>query len=283
MKAISYSLFGYKKRYDNCFDFDSYLRGLMVNIRINRIIYPNWDNVLNIDQDSYSSPYQPIFNWLQDKGFLVINICPDNEPLCKAMLWRLKPVFFADQRQNWLYTHVLSRDADSVGTYREAQAVAQWVEEDKTIHCITDSISHNVYMMGGMIGFRPEHFSFRMSVNQWQQLIDIAPGFKFDRKGSDQDFLNRVVYPRCADSSTEHYILGMSHNKAEGDGRHYSIPDIDVAGKEFKDELNALGGHIGCSGYYETPTVKFLKHIDPYRDEYAEMENEFKNIFYWRA
>lgn len=280
MKAVSYSLFGYKKQYANCFDFSSYLRGLMVNIRINRIIYPNWHNVLNIDSESYL-PYEPIFKWLQNKGFLVVNICPDNEQLCRAMLWRLKPVFFADEHQNWLYSHVLFRDADSVGTYREAQAVAQWIEEDKTIHCITDSISHNVYMMGGMTGARPEHFSFRMAVNNWTQLMDLT-GMDFARKGSDQDFLNKVVYPRCADSSTEHYVLGMPHNLAEGNGRHYSIPDIDIdVDRKFEADLNALGGHIGCSGYYETPMVKFLKHVDPFKEEYYEIEKQFPKLFYW--
>lgn len=286
MKAISYALFGYNKTYKNCFDFSSYLRGLMVNIRINRLIYPNWINVINTDSATWNSPYQPIFDWLQNKGFAVINLCPENEPLCKAMLWRLKPAFFVDETQKWTYTHVLFRDCDSVGTYREAQAVQEWIAEDKTIHCITDSISHNVYMMGGMTGCRPDYFSDRLAVNSWQQMLDAytPAGFDWNRKGADQDFLNQKVYPRCADSSTEHYILGMSHNLAEGNGRHYRIDQsIDVGFKELEADLNALAGHIGAAGYYETPMVKFINHLDPYMDDYAEIENQFKNIFYWRV
>lgn len=286
MKAISYALFGYRKTYKNCFDFTSYLRGLMINIRINRIIYPNWVNVLSIDEESWASPYAPILSWLQDKGLLVLNLCPNNEPLCKAMIWRLKPAFFVDEKEDWEFTHVLFRDCDSVGTYREAQAVHEWIQEDKTIHCITDSISHNVYMMGGMTGVRPSHFSFRMAVNTWQQLLDTYTPVNLDwhRKGADQDFLNQCVYPRCADSSTEHYILGMAHNLAEGNGRHYRIDQsIDVGHKELESDLNALAGHIGAAGAYTTPLDKFLYHLDPYRDEYKEIETEFKNIFYWRA
>lgn len=282
MKAISYSLFGFNKQYANCFDFSSYVRGFHINVRINRLIYPNWINVLNIDKESYTSPYRPVFDWLQNKGFIVINLCPDNEQLCKAMLWRLKPVFFADDRQNWLYSHVLFRDADSVGTYREAQAVAQWIKEDKTIHCITDSISHNVYMMGGMTGARPSYFSSRMAVNNWNALLEIS-NMDFSRKGSDQDFLNRVVYPRCAESSTEHYVLGMAHNLAEGNGRHYSIENIDIdVDRKFEADLNALAGHVGAAGYYETPMVKYLKFIDPFRDDYKEIEEKFPKLFYWR-
>lgn len=150
MKAISYSLFGYnRKTPENCFEFNTYLRGLMVNVRFNRVIYPNWDNVVNMDQSTYNSPYREIFDWLQNKGFIKINLWPDNQPLCLAMLWRLSTGFKTNPDNTWYYSHVLCRDIDSICTYREAQAVQQWINEDKTIHCITDSISHNIPMMGG--------------------------------------------------------------------------------------------------------------------------------------
>lgn len=282
MKAISYSLFGYNKPTPrNCFSFDSYMRGLMINVRINRVLYPNWDNVVNLDKETYTSPYKPVFDWLQNKGFAVLNLCESNQPLCVAMLWRLKPVFFATD--GWTYSHVLCRDVDSVGTYREAQAVAQWIQEDKTIHCITDSISHNIPMMGGMVGFRPEYLTMRLGLNSWEQLFELTSGIDFNVKGSDQDFMNRVIYPRCADSATEHFVLGMVHNLAEGNGRHYSIPDIDIdVPRELEAPLNAMAGHIGAAGAYTTPLDKFLIDIDPFSDDYAEIESQFKDVFYWR-
>lgn len=280
--AISYSLFGYgKEKHKDCFDFNSYLRGLMVNVRVNRIIYPKWDNILNIDKKSYESPYKPIYDWIESKGLVKINICKD-APLCMAMLWRLKPIFNQDSGDNWIYTHIICRDIDAVGTYREAQAVAQWIQEDKTIHCITDSISHNIPMMGGMIGFRPHYFTERIECKSWQQLINLE-SFEWTHKGSDQTFLNRVVYPKCSDSATEHFVKGMRHNLPESDGRHYSIPDIQIDIDPIFKELDLVCGHIGSAGYYEAQMVKFLRELDPYRGEYKEIEKEFPTIFYWNA
>lgn len=280
--AISYSLFGYgKKPPESCFEFNSYCRGLMINIRVNRIVFPGWVNVLNLDASTYNSPYKPLFDWLVSKGLMKINICKD-APLCMAMLWRLKPIFDKDEKGNWLYTHVLCRDIDSVCTYRDAQAVAQWIQEDKTIHCITDSVSHNIPMMGGMIGFRPHYVTERLGVKNWQQMVNLG-SFDWNRKGTDQDFLNKYVYPKCSDSATEHFVKGMRHNLKEEDGRHYSIPDIEIGVDQLYKELDLVCGHIGSAGYYEIQMVKFLCEVDPYRNEYKEIEDQFKNLFYWRG
>ena len=281
--AISYAVFGYGKPTPlNCFPWDSYFRGIALCVRVNRIIYPGWINIINIDNASYNSPYKGYLDWLVAKGLVKVNICKD-APLCMAMLWRLKPIFDKDESGNWLYTHVICRDIDSVGTYREAQAVAQWIQEDKTIHCITDSISHNIPMMGGMIGFRPRYITERLNCKTWQQLVNNG-NFNWERKGADQDFLNKFVYPNCTDSATEHFVLGMRHNLKEEDGRHYSIPNIDInVDRNFEADLNALAGHIGASGAYTTPMERFLKEIDPYKDEYKEIEKQFPKIFYWNA
>ncbi len=286
MKAISYSLFGYARdKHKDCFDTDCYVRGLMVNVRFNRILFPNWVNVLNIDESTYDSPYRKLFDWLQGRGFLRIEINGNGEHLTKAMLWRLKPIFHYTH-PDWTYTHVLCRDTDSISTYREAQAVQQWIEEEKTIHCITDSVSHDIPMMGGMVGFMPSGFTSIMDIRDWPTLMKLGADLDYRRKGADQDFLNRYLYPSLSDSSTEHFILGMKQTIPErpGNGRHYSIPDIEIPGVPAEMSItNDCPGHIGAAGFYETPTVKFLRHSDPYRDEYEEIEKQFPKLFYWRG
>jgi hypothetical protein len=280
--AISYALFGYQKpKPDNCFEFNSYVRGMMVNIRINRIIFPGWENIIHIDHASYESPYRPLFNWLEGKKLAKFVVCKD-APLCLAMLWRLKPLFEKDGKDKWTYTHVICRDIDSVCTYRDAQAVAQWIQEDKTIHCITDSISHNIPMMGGMIGFRPHYITERLKADSWLVLTNMG-SFDWNRKGTDQDFLNKFIYPKNSDSATEHFVKGMRHNLKEEDGRHYSIPDIDIGIDPLYKELDLVCGHIGSAGYYEIQMVKFLCEVDPYRNEYKEIEQKFPTLFYWRG
>lgn len=135
-------------------------------------------------------------------------------------------------------------------------------------------------MMGGMIGFRPNYLTERLQVKNWGQLINLGT-FDWNRKGTDQDFLNKFVYPKCSDSATEHFVKGMRHNLPEGDGRHYSIPDIEIDIDPLYKELNYVCGHIGSAGVYESQLVKFLKEVDPYRNEYKEIEKQFTNIFWW--
>lgn len=290
MKAVSYSLFGHnKERQHNCFDFSSYCRGLHINIRFNRLLFPDWQIVLNVDHATYNSPYKPIFDWHANKGWLKINLCPNSEKLCRAMLWRLKTVFAYDH-PSWRYTHVICRDLDSIPTYREAQMVNEWIEEDKAMHCITDSISHTIPMMGGMIGFRPGYVNDLMGLNInpeafWDKLLSFALDINYSVKGSDQDFLNRVMYPKLCKNATEHFIKGMRHDLAEGNGRHYRVPEKAININPAFREIDLLAGHVGAAGFYEAPTMKFLRDEDPFVREYEELESmpEFKTIFYWNV
>lgn len=282
-KCVSYSLFGIgRPTPPNTFEFSSYLRGLMVNVRVNRLIYPNWVNVVHTDKETYTSKYKEIFDWLIDNGFIEVVICPSNEALTKAMLWRVKPVFETVDGA-WRFSHIICRDIDSVCTYREAQAVQAWINEGKAIHCITDSISHNVAMMGGMIGIATQTFADRMNCRTWEQLMDLSQGINYNNKGADQEFMNRYVYPKCADSATEHFVLGMVRNLAEGNGRHYSIEDIIIPINVKYKVINDCAGHCGAAGYYESPMVHFLNVIDPYGKEYLEIERKFPHLFFWSS
>lgn len=288
MKAVSYSLFGWnRERAHNCFDFASYLRGLHICIRFNRLLFRDWDIVVNIDSATYNSPYKPIFDWHVSKGNIKINLCPDGEKLCKAMLWRLKTLF-SYTHPEWDYTHVICRDLDSIPTMREVQMVNQWIEEDKAMHCITDSISHTIPMMGGMIGFRPGYVNDLLQLNinpenAWEKLLSLAPDINYSHKGSDQDFLNRVMYPKLCKHATEHFIKGMPHDLIEGNGRHYSVPDKATGLNPAFVETDRLAGHVGAAGFYEAPTMKFLYYDDPKKKDYEELESmpEFAQIFYW--
>ena len=140
-KAISYALFGFnKERQLNCFDFNSYLTGLMINVRLARLIYPDWTIVLNTDQNTYNG-FKPLFDGIGGD----IYIHPE-APLCKAMLGSLHPAFMADK-----YPHVICRDLDSPLTYREAQCVKFCENRENGLQAIADSVSHGSPLLGGMI------------------------------------------------------------------------------------------------------------------------------------
>lgn len=169
--------------------------------------------------------------------------------------------------------------------------VKQWVDEDKAMHCITDSVSHTLPMMGGLVGFRPGYINDLLKLNinpeaAWDKLISLGGNIDYNRKGSDQDFLNQVMYPKLCTNATEHFIKGMPHNLKEENGRHYSVDEsIDIGVPDLFKATNLFAGHAGAAGFYEIPTLRFLSHYDPYRKDYEELEamSEFAQIFYWNV
>ena len=114
----------------------------------------------------------------------------------------------------------------------------------------------------------------------WDQLIKNGGEIDFTKKGADQDFLMRYIYPKVAtDSVTAHFVLGMRQTVTENNGMHYTIPDIPIDVDPVHKHLNDCAGHIGAAGYYEPPMLKWLRHIDPNRDYTLSKSNFLKYSF----
>lgn len=278
-KCISYALFGYDyAKKESGFEFLSFLRGMMLCRRMNRLLYPEWEMIINTDQQTYDA-FKDLFNNID----VIIRI---HEPakLCKAMLWRLAPAWDKNPDGTWKWTHLLCRDLDSPATYREVQAVQHWMNNGRTVvHAITDSVSHNIPLLGGMIGFKPQFFCDRFGPT-WNDMIMLSgnSGIDFGQKGSDQSFLNHYIYPSFAqpgnDSITQHYVKGMPNTFLMD--YHNEIPDLEVGDFALR-ESNDTAGHIGAAGWYETQMFRFLhKHWDKFED-LAKAEEPYNNIFYW--
>ena len=270
MKVISYALFGYGKATpENCFEFNSYLRGLWINIRLARVLYPGWKIIVNTDQDTWNE-FKNLFQMMEK--FNVQFYGHPVAPLCEGMLWRMKPI--------WLegVTHTICRDLDSPLTYREAQMVKEWLDSGKIAHAITDSVSHNIPLLGGMIGFTKDFITYFYS---WEQIID---GYILNIKGSDQDLLCQRIYPKFAqygtDSILQHYILGMPNTFLMGYKNTWIDKPLPNVHEKYR-QTNDTCGHIGAAGWYEAPMMKFLKFYDQFKDEYKEIEKQYKHIFYW--
>lgn len=283
MNAISYSLFGYNQQHENCYDFRAYLRGLHLNIRIAQLLYPGWMPVVLTDIFVHDSPYGKYFWELCHAKRIDLHVLPQRE-LCAMMLWRLYPAFLLDnQGLNLKYNRVICRDTDSLLSYRERQAVAYWERGPKMAHSMTDSISHTIPIMGGMCGFMSGPFRDRMGVTSFDQLLSLSQGIDFNRKGTDQDFLNRYVLPKVADSITEHFVLG--HPQTFRGDCHNFIHDIDLKEIGVSDELketNGYGFHIGASGFQTDAVVKFLDKHGKDNEYWEELEKQYPETFYWR-
>lgn len=278
MKAISYSLFGRDGlRYENCFDFHSYLRGLYINIRLARLLLPEYNIVLNIDNHVNER-----FGELFAKTGLTTYVHNFNS-LCKMMLWRMYPIF-KEEDGVWKYSHVLCRDTDSPITYKEALCVNDWDKKDKCVHAITDSVSHTVPLMGGMIGFQVKGFTSRTGCTSFDDLFR-GVSIDFEVKGSDQDFLNRNIYPKFAkhgeDSVTQHYFLGMPNTFLSD--FHNTIEDKYIGIPEEYKVLNCphICGHIGSAGYYNDVLYRELRKFSDKFEDIKEAESMYPEIFSW--
>jgi len=297
-KAISYSLFGFnKEKYNNCFDFESYMSGLMLCIRMNRLVYPDWVTVVHVQEETYLG-FQEFFSKLDGmRDVKVKRIEVGNFELCEAMLWRLLPIFETEGNGDHTYTHVICRDLDSLSTLREAQAVKMWVDHDKALHAITDSVSHTIPMLGGMIGFRPGPFKERMDVYTFQDLMRKCD-FDLVNKGTDQKFINRVIYPvfskQGEDSITQHYFKGhpntwlsdfhtcqcwVSQDRRGHESTcalNNSIPDVDGMG-----DTDEVAEHIGAAGYNHNQTWRVIHKNEERFKDLLEIEKDLPDYFYW--
>ncbi|MFO7257957.1 MAG: hypothetical protein DIU61_009690 [Bacteroidota bacterium] len=280
MNAISYSLFGYGTQHDQSLNFKSYLRGLHLNIRVAELLYPGWKVCVMADESVCTSPYGHYLLHLNNTGKIDLIKTPTAE-LCRMMLYRLYPLFIiADGKLQ--YERVLCRDADSLLSYRERQAVEYWIQGSKMAHAMTDSVSHNIPLMGGMIGFCSGPFRERMGVRSFDDLMKLSSGIDYNCKGADQDFLNRYILPKVADSITEHFVLG--HPQTFRGDCHNFIHDIDlneIGVPEACKDLNGFGYHIGAAGFQTDHVVRWLQHWGKDNAYWADIEKQYSDIFYW--
>lgn len=145
---------------------------------------------------------------------------------------------------------------------------------------MADSVSHTIPLMGGMIGVMSKEFKAATGYNTFEELqaAAIATGLNFERKGTDQDFLNQVILPKVHHSMTEHYFLGMPQS-FRGDC-HNSVGEV-IKLPEYTRETNALAFHIGAAGFQADNTIKFLNEHGKHNDYWNSIEKKFTNVFYW--
>lgn len=90
---------------------------------------------------------------------------------------------------------VLVRDTDSRFSYREADAVKQWIESDKLFHVMRDYTGHNMDIPGGMWGWKKELGTLG--------IYDAMLKWSSDPNG-DQHFLSEVIWPKIKHSVMQH-------------------------------------------------------------------------------
>lgn len=166
MNYISFSLFGVEERY---------FRGALENVRVCSFLYPGWRCVFFVSDEYAPNRVEE----LRATGALV-QIVRETPKGLAPTLWRFRAALFEDAE------YLLVRDADSLPTEREVDAVRAWMESGRDFHVMRDHPHHIWHMPAGLVGFKIERTRDRL-----EALCSSAHGSYY---GVDADLLYRFVW-----------------------------------------------------------------------------------------
>jgi hypothetical protein len=164
-KIISFSLWG---------DNPKYTVGAIRNAELGNIIYPDWICRFYCGK---SVPSDIILKLNSYSNVEVVEMEEDGN--WSGMFWR----FYACEDSDVM----ISRDTDSRLSFREKNAVDEWIESDKGFHIMRDHPYHNTLILGGMWGVR------NGLLKDIRTLIDQYNKGNFWQV--DQNFLREKIYP----------------------------------------------------------------------------------------
>lgn len=258
--AMSYSLFGDP----SSFEFGYYLRGAYFNLRMNRILFPEFtSNLYFSTQGYYGGLCEELCKLFQVDGYYMPEM-----PRCTSMMWRLRPIFSQPH-----ITHVICRDLDSVSTYREALCTYEWLNSGMPYHAINDNAAHGG-LMGGLVSFRSEDFKKDTGYTSFDQMIK---GQKLEQHGSDQNFLNKHIHPKIK--------KGLMMHKLKGAGIEAAVAKTEVPASGPVDKklwtADLISRYIGSAGVIDFELIRFFQSVDK-NPAFDEFERKHKSICYWR-
>ena len=212
MNLITFSLFG---------DNPLYCQGAVENANTARVIYPEWTARFYVAQDVPEHYIEEI----EDYGAEVVRCEKKNS--YDGLNWRFRPLHDPDV-EYWI-----SRDADSRLSWRERNAVDEWMESDKAAHLLRDCHNHGYTIMAGMFGINNKLFHKRYGMIN---LDNINANYR----EADQTVLEQHLWPLIKDDHVCHdhwrnseivgeptYQLGdhVHYNKAYGVGLKYYLKE----------------------------------------------------------
>lgn len=132
MNAIILSLYGSERKY--CL-------GAVRNVELAKRFYPGWKTIIFADGTVSE-------NWKRAIRRVGGEVRPPPHPMRNRKMWRLWAICSAE------FDRVLLRDADSRPSEREATAVREWIESEKSFHVIRDHPAHSWPILPGTFGAR---------------------------------------------------------------------------------------------------------------------------------
>lgn len=184
MNIISYSLYGNNKLYT---------LGAIENARINKIIFPNWISRFYI----HHSVDKSVIDTLKSYGADVVEILKDykdeKEMIAKCTFWRYYAINDSDAK------YVIFRDCDSRTSYKELEAINQWISSNKNFHLLYDHPQHTIEILGGLWGAKVNSIdNIKQIINNFFNNHDHE--LKYNRL-YDQIFLKSILWPKYVSKS----------------------------------------------------------------------------------
>lgn len=260
---MSYSLFGDP----DSFEFGFYFRGAYLNARMNEVLFPEFETVIQVDSDNFNA-FEKF--WLDlsalNKKIHILD-AGKNEQKCRSMLWRLNPLF-----SSTVWDFVICRDLDSVSTYREACCVQEWLSGGLWHHAINDNDAHGG-LMGGLTSFWTEGFKEQTGITTLKQLVN---NVDLSKHGSDQNLLNKVIHPKIKNNLLFHVLKGAGA-EARTIKREVT-PHKRIDPKLWVTDL--ISRYIGSAGVIDFELLRFLRSR-PEQSKYSNFEQTHRFFLYW--
>lgn len=223
-------------------------------------LFPGWELWFYHDENIYSNYYGSVLRNLQNQGLIRLIYVPEEPLFCKAMLWRMKPLWESDVE------YFLCRDVDHTPTGRERKMVEIFVNSGAQLHCINDNPSHNIPMLGGMVGFKAQEVYQTLGFKNFDEFIS-SSGFSKDKwltHGSDQICLNTSIWPLLKQNSCLHR-LGWKEKEPSSPLCYFDISPVQVkdVSELLLEKTNTFCNFIGTSSPKRDEYIKFLDDVGP--------------------
>lgn len=189
-KAVVFSVYGSKK---------IYLEGILENISLSKEMYPSWDVLVFVHEDSVPKEFKAS---AEQKGAIVLANASYNHASSRF--------FVADLN----YDRFIVRDADSRIYPREVAAVADWMKNDwAIIHGMRDAGSASDPLQAGMWGGVTKRLREKLKEIQGNDNMEFLyykyMGDKKEIYGDDQKFLADIIVKSVG------YDAFMSHESSQ--------------------------------------------------------------------
>jgi len=217
-KIISFSLWG---------NDSMYLNGAIENAKLRSEIYPDWICRYYVDIKVPKN----IKESLRKFGSEIIEMNSKSNGYA-GLFWR----FLVTRDDN--VSIFIVRDTDSRINMREACAVREWEQSDKTFHSMRDHPYHNVNVLGGMWGakrnFLPQFDDILSTSIKSIQKFNHHRGKYFD---TDQKFLNDKIWPLVKDTAMVHDDCDRFNQNALK--FEFALNENEFVGQQY-DEINRI-------------------------------------------